>query len=138
MVSEIARIRETIAASYMAAQWGLSGLAYGTSQHSFITARMEQMEEGYKALEAIVGDQAIAIIAETITNLPEKPTRHHIEGVLQHELGNTEETAHLFDHLKDAWETLDLLIMRFGMEGAQKLINASSSFIPEKEREAYE
>jgi hypothetical protein len=133
MVSEVARIRESIAVSYMAAQWGLSGLASGTSRHRFITARMERMEEGHKELQTLVGDQAIILVAETLNSLPEKPTRYHIEEVLRHELGNTEDTALLLDSLKYAWETLDLLIERFGGEDAHKILTASSSFISEKE-----
>ena len=41
--SEVARLLSKITAEYEAAQRGLSGLAYGTSQHDFITARMENL-----------------------------------------------------------------------------------------------
>lgn len=41
--SEVARLLAQISAEYEAAQRGLTGLAYGTSQHEFITARMENM-----------------------------------------------------------------------------------------------
>ena len=124
--SEVALIRETIAREYMAAKWGLTGLAYGASQHSFISARMERIEENHKALQAHIGDQAIALIAETLDGIPEKPTRKHIEEVLRYELGNTEETERLLDYLKAAWGTFDLFVERFGVEDARKMINARS------------
>jgi hypothetical protein len=138
MLSEVARIRETIAASYMAAQWGLTGLAYGTPRHRFISARMERIEAGRQALQTLVGDKALVLVAETLANLPEQPTRYHIQNVLRHELGNTEDTAHLLDYLLDAWETLDLLIQKCGKEDAYKIITASSSFISAKEEGPHE
>jgi hypothetical protein len=125
--SEIARLRENIAASYMAAQWGLSGLASGTSKHRFITARMERMQEGHKELQTLMGDEAIAVVAETLVGLPTQPTRYYVLQVLRHELGNTEETEHLLDCIREAWETMDILIERFGGETAQKILTASSS-----------
>jgi hypothetical protein len=125
--SEVARIRESIAASYMAAQWGLKGLAYGTARHDFITARMEQMEQGRKELHTLIGDKAIALVSETLADLPEKPTRYYIKQVLQHELGDTEETNHILDYVQELWETTDMLVERFGIEDAQKIINAPSS-----------
>jgi hypothetical protein len=130
-VSEVAFIRESIEVAYMAAQWGLTGLALGTSQHRFITARMERIEEGRQELQTLIGEQAIGMVAETLQNVPEKPTRYDIEKVLWHELGNTEKTAHLLDYLKEAWETLDLLTERFGIEDARKMIIVSSSFLLE-------
>jgi hypothetical protein len=39
--SEVARLLKQIREEYAAAQQGLSGLAYGTSRHAFITAKME-------------------------------------------------------------------------------------------------
>jgi hypothetical protein len=122
--SEIARIRETIAKEYMAAKWGLTGFAQGTAKHAFISARMERIEEGRKALEAHVGNEAIALVAETIETVPEKPTRHHIQEILRHELGNTKDIEYLLGDLKDVWETFDLLIELFGIEDARKMINA--------------
>jgi hypothetical protein len=122
-VSNVTRIQKEIELAYLAGRWGLSGLASGTSQHRFITARMERIEEGRQELQAIVGDQAIAIVSDTLSNLPEEPTRYHIQSVLQHELGDTEATAHLLDYLQEAWETFDMLIERFGQEDAHKIMN---------------
>lgn len=68
--SEVARLLEQISAEYEAAQRGLSGLAYGTPKHDFITARMENMGHLHNQLQEIVGESAIALVAETLNNLP--------------------------------------------------------------------
>jgi hypothetical protein len=64
--SEVARLLSQISAEYEAAQRGLTGLSYGISQHEFITARMENMGRIHNQLQSIVGDAAIAMIAETL------------------------------------------------------------------------
>lgn len=66
--SEVARLLSQISAEYEAAQRGLSGLAYGTSQHEFITAKMENMGQLHSQLQSIVGDIAIAMIADQLNN----------------------------------------------------------------------
>ncbi len=124
-VSEVASIRQTIAAEYMAASWGFSGLAAGTARHAFISARMERMEEGRKRLETMVGEQAITLVAETLETISERPARHHIHALLLHELGDTEETAHLLDWIADMWETYDELLKRFNAEFVHKVIYAA-------------
>ncbi len=43
--SEIARLMRRITLEHEAAQYGLTGLAYGTSRHDFIIARMERGAE---------------------------------------------------------------------------------------------
>jgi len=65
--SEVARLLSQISAEYEAAQRGLNGLAYGTSKHEFITARMEHMGQLHNELQTIVGDLAIAMIAEKLS-----------------------------------------------------------------------
>ena len=100
------------------------GLAQGTTKHVFISARMQRIEEGRKALEAHAGDQAMALVAETLEAIPEEPTRLHIQAMLRHELGNTQDTQYLLDDLKGVWETFDLLIELFSSEDARKIINA--------------
>lgn len=123
--SAVAHIREQIVAEYLAAQWGLSGLAYGTAQHAFITARMENMEKNREALADIVGDEQTDILfVETLASLPEKPERSAILRVLRHFLGNAETTEHVIDYIQEMWETIDLLIQRFGSEDAHKIIHA--------------
>ncbi len=64
--SEVARLLSQISAEYEAAQCGLSGLAYGTAQHEFITARMETMGQIHTQLQTIVGDAAIGMIADQL------------------------------------------------------------------------
>lgn len=66
--SEVARLLSQISAEYEAAQRGLSGLSYGTSQHDFITARMENMGQLHTQLQSLVGDVAIAMIADTLSS----------------------------------------------------------------------
>jgi hypothetical protein len=67
--SEVARLMQHIAQEYRAAQAGLSGLASGTAQHAFITARMEQMERYHEQVSALVGsEQAARLLAETLEN----------------------------------------------------------------------
>ena len=63
--SEVAKIT----AEYEAAQRGLTGLAYGTSQHEFISARMEHMGQLHDELQTIVGDSAIALIVDAMNNV---------------------------------------------------------------------
>ncbi len=122
MNSEVADIRDLIVREYLAARWGLVGLAYGTARHAFITARIEQVGARYQHLQELVGDQATPLIAETLDHLPEHPTRYYLQRVLEHELDHTEETAHLIDYVLEAWETLDLLTERFGRENALKIL----------------
>jgi hypothetical protein len=64
--SEVVRLLAQISAEYEAAQRGLSGLAYGISQHEFITARMENMGRIHTQLQSLVGEAAIAMIAEQL------------------------------------------------------------------------
>jgi hypothetical protein len=65
-MSEVARIREQIAAEYDAALRGLEGPAI-ISRHEFITARMDNMGRSYNELTKLLGEQeAIKMVAETI------------------------------------------------------------------------
>jgi hypothetical protein len=66
--SEVARLLSQISSEYEAAQRGMSGLAYGNARHDFITARMENMGQIHTQLQAIVGDAAIAMIADQLNN----------------------------------------------------------------------
>jgi len=60
--SEVARLLAQINSEYEAARQGLSGLAQGTSQHLFMTRRMEQIAELHTQLRNLVGDEAMALI----------------------------------------------------------------------------
>ena len=64
--SEVACLLSQISAEYEAAQRGLMGLTYGMSQHDFITARMENMGQIHSQLRLLVGDTAIAMIADRL------------------------------------------------------------------------
>jgi len=61
--SEVACLLRQISAEYGSARLGLSGLAHGVSQHRFITQRMERMYELHVQLHAMVGEEAVALIA---------------------------------------------------------------------------
>ena len=104
--SEIARMRQQIATEYIAAQLGFSGLAEGASRHQFITARTERIGALYHQLEAVAGDQAIALVAEAIEAVPNQATRQEIVQVVLHEQGESEATQHLLDYIQDMWETI--------------------------------
>lgn len=130
--SEIARVRQQIADEYLSAQLGLSGLAEGTSRHQFITARTERIGALHYQLQELVGDQAIALVAETLQEVPERATRQDILHALLHELGDAEATQQLLDYAQDMWTTIDLLTKRFGPETARKIIDAPVS-LPVKE-----
>ena len=71
--SEIARLLAQIRAEYEAAQRGLSGFAYGTNRHKFITQKMENMGKIQENLEDIVGKEAsIALIVEQLNACPDE------------------------------------------------------------------
>ena len=67
--SEVTRILAQISEEYEAAQRGLSGLAYGTSKHEFITARMEHLGQLHNQLQSIVGDAAIKLVVDTLDRI---------------------------------------------------------------------
>ena len=68
--SEIARLREQIAQEYEAAQWALSGTAYGTAKHQFITGRMERIGTCHEALKHLVGErEATRMMVKTLEEL---------------------------------------------------------------------
>ena len=70
--SEVARLRQQIAQEYEAATRGLTGLAQGTAQHSFITTRMERIADHHQALIPLVGVQEATRMVSELTCDPEK------------------------------------------------------------------
>lgn len=66
--SEVAQLLAQISAEYEAGQRALTGLAQGTSQHDFITARMERMSNLHAELGKIAGGrlEAMALIAKSL------------------------------------------------------------------------
>lgn len=138
--SEVAQMRQRIADEYQAARWGVSGLASGTSRHQFISAKMENLGRTFEQLTEVVKspEKAMGIVNETIEALPERPTRVQFLDLLPRVLGDTEETAHLIDYIEEMWETIDLLISRFGHARAKKIIALPSSLTSEQGKDAYE
>ena len=134
-VSEVVALKERIAAEQMAAELGLVGLNYGTSQHAFITARLEKIGVLHQKLQNLVGDDAIALVAATINAVPDIPTRADVLSVLrsvfQRELPNPEEVEPLCHALQEAWQAIDLMKDRFGDEHARRLLFAPSSVVRE-------
>ena len=65
--SEVARIMRQITLEYEAAQRGLTGVAYGTAQHAFITAKLESMVTMQESLSEIVGPkEAIKLVVQAL------------------------------------------------------------------------
>jgi hypothetical protein len=65
--SEVARLLAQISAEYEAAKRGMSSFACGSARHDFISARMEHMGHLHRQLQSIVGESAIALIADTLS-----------------------------------------------------------------------
>jgi hypothetical protein len=133
--SEVALLRQRIADEYLAATWGLTGLAYGTSQHQFLTARAENIGQSFVQLLEVVGspETAMQMFNDTLQALQETPTRSHLLDLLRRTLESTEDTAQLLEHIQEMWNIIDLLKTRFGLEQAQKIIETPSSVICERE-----
>jgi hypothetical protein len=133
-VSEVAALREQIAAEHIAAKLGLEGLNSGTSHHAFITARLETIGALHEKLQNLVEDDAIALVAETMNAVPDIPTRSDVLSVLrsvfQREL-NPKEVEPLCNALQKAWQAIDLMKDRFGDEHARRLLFAPSSVLRE-------
>ena len=129
--SEVARLQQQIAAQYMAAKLGLEGLNVGTGRHDFILERQERVAFLHMELRVLVGDDAMALIAETCDNLPDTATRSDILAVLRYGLGQSEKRELLGNDLQQVWETVDMLKEHFGDEQVWKLVFAPSSSIRE-------
>ena len=71
--SEVAQILAQIRAEYESATLGLHGLAHGTSRHSFITARMENMGKLQEQLDRLVGENAIALVVTCLESCSDQP-----------------------------------------------------------------
>jgi len=69
--SEVARLLQQIREEYESARLGLSGLAQGTSQHKFITTKMEHIGQWHEQLIALVGDSAMELVVQQLSDLPD-------------------------------------------------------------------
>jgi hypothetical protein len=77
--SEVARLLAQISGEYEAAYQGLTGIAYRSSRHEFITRRMENMSHLHAQLHDLVGDVAIAMIAKQLDSSPDPEALKHRE-----------------------------------------------------------
>lgn len=59
--SEIAQLRQKIVEEYEAMKNGLSGLAWGTSKHAFIDARMRRVDGYHEQLAREIGEQEAGV-----------------------------------------------------------------------------
>jgi hypothetical protein len=68
--SEVGRLLEQISLEYEAAHRITHDFAAGAGKHQFIAARMENMGRLHSKLQKIVGDSAIAMVADKLSELP--------------------------------------------------------------------
>lgn len=65
--SDVQRLLAEIDSQYQAAERGLHGLAQGTSQHAFITAKYNRIGELQGQLDNLVGhDQAMGLVIDRL------------------------------------------------------------------------
>jgi len=69
--SEVARLLAQISEAYEAAERGLHGLASGPARHQFINSKLERMSTLHDSLHALVGEQAIVLVAKELRALPD-------------------------------------------------------------------
>lgn len=69
--SEVARILENIRLNYESAHLALHGPAI-VGRHEIISRKMESMQQAHEELRGIVGDDAIRLVAEVLTDAPEE------------------------------------------------------------------
>jgi len=74
--SDVARLRQQIAQEYEAATRGLMGLAQGTAQHCFITARMERIADYHQTLIQLVGVQEATQMVSELSERTCDPHAH--------------------------------------------------------------
>ena len=113
-VSEVAAIKEQIAAEHLAAKLGLQGLNTGTAHHVFITTRQANIGLLHKKSQKLVGDSAIALVAETLDAVPDIPSRDSILAVLRRGFNKPEEVELFCNALQEAWQAVDLFKERSG------------------------
>lgn len=74
--SEVARLRQHIAAEYEAAHRAMYELADGVARHRFITARMENVGRCQEELSGYLGEQqAIEILTKIIDSYAQRQDR---------------------------------------------------------------
>ena len=69
--SEVAQLLQRIGLEYEAAERGLTGLSAGSTKHSFIIARLEQIQVYHEQLASLVGEtRAAQLVIELAEELP--------------------------------------------------------------------
>ncbi len=61
--SKVACLLDQIREEYEAAMRGMTGVTQGTSRHSFITTRMENMGKLQTQLDELIGDKSVEMVA---------------------------------------------------------------------------
>ena len=79
--SEVARLLAQIRAEYDSAVLGLSGLAYGSSQHVVITQKMERISGYHDQLKDLVGDDAMALVAQHLADFDPSKSSSPVQGL---------------------------------------------------------
>ena len=75
-MSELAKIKQSIAAEMEAARRGLHGLSAGTASHEVISAKMQRMGEYHEKLTGIIGkDDATKFLLETEAKVDDRLER---------------------------------------------------------------
>ena len=73
--SEVAQLLQQISLEYEAAGRGLTGLSAGSTKHSFITAKLEQIGVYHEQLVSLVGEvQATQLVIELAEQKQEDST----------------------------------------------------------------
>ena len=66
----------------------------------------------------------MTVSEQPTVHLPDQPLRHTVVILLRQTLEQAVETEHLIDWVEDLWETIDILVQRFGEAEANKIIHA--------------
>ena len=64
-----------------------------------------------------------------------RPTRLEAVKELRRILGYSEETEHVIDWMRDAWETSDFLVKRIGRERTYQITNAMEVYLDDMMRD---
>jgi hypothetical protein len=65
-------------------------------------------------------------------DLSEMPTRDRLDDMLRCKLNHNEEAAILIERIHTMWETLDVLVARFGAELARQIIDAPQTILEKR------
>lgn len=97
--------------------------AIGTEGEEATRKEQDEQRTSGKACRS-GGEYPSPPLVEALATLPEQPERPEVMRVLRQVLGNAETTEQVIDYIQEMWETIDLLIQRFGLADAHKIILA--------------